>query len=213
MTPIRVVVVDDHAGVRAALARVLDTSPEFTAVSALADENDLFRLLRREQVDVVIVDHDLEQTDGLSLCLRIKQERDPPPVVIYSGYATPVLRLAAVVAQADAVVHKAEPVHVLLGTLRRLTRGDRLLEPPPRDLLDAAKARLGAADLPVVALLVDGTHPLDIAQELALGEGEVVDRAHRIVDVLQARGRWGRDPIAGGSGVDEGDDKALRHRS
>jgi DNA-binding NarL/FixJ family response regulator len=189
--PIRVVTVDDHEAVRAGMERVLTGSPGFISVAALADARDLFRLLQRERVDVVVLDYDLDRTDGLSLCLRIKERREPPAVVIYSGYAAPALMLGATVAQADAVLHKAEPVEVLLGSLRRLANGARLLEPPAPDLVHAAAARLDAHHLPVMELLVDGTRPADIAHALALDEEEVARRARRIVGVLQA-GRPGR---------------------
>jgi DNA-binding NarL/FixJ family response regulator len=120
------------------------------------------------------------------VCLRIKQRREPPAVVIYSGYAAPALVLAATVAQADAVVHKADPVDVLLGALRRLTDGDRLLASPAPDLLEAAAARLDAADVPVMALLLHGIRTPGIAQTLALEEREAARRARRVVGVLQA---------------------------
>jgi len=184
--PIRVVVVDDHEAVRTGLERVFERSPGFDSVSALADDRDLFALLQREPVDVVVLDYDLERTDGLSLCLRIKQRREPPAVVIYSGYAAPALVLAATVAQADAVVHKADPVDVLLGALRRLRDGDRLLASPAPDLLEAAAARLDAPDVPVMALLLHGIRTPEIAQTLALEEREAARRARRVVGVLQA---------------------------
>jgi len=183
---IRVVVVDDHEAVRTGLERVLERSPGFASVSALADDRDLFALLERERVDVVVLDYDLERTDGLSLCLRIKQRHEPPAVVIYSGYAAPALVFAATVAQADAVVHKAEPIDVLLGALRRLTDGGRLLGSPAPDLLEAAAARLDAADVPIMALLLRGIRTPDIAQTLALEAGEAACRARRVVRVLQA---------------------------
>ena len=123
--PIRVVVVDDHKGVRMGLRRVLERSTGFALVAALADDRDLFTVLQHERTDVVVLDYDLERGDGLSLCLRIKARRDSPAVVIYSGYAAPSLVLGATVAQADALVHKADPVDVLLGSLRRLASGRR----------------------------------------------------------------------------------------
>ena len=187
------VVVDDHEAIRAGLQRVLEGSPEFVLVSAIADGRDLLTLLQRERVDVVVLDYDLERTDGLSLCLRIKQQPESPAVVIYSGYAAPALVLAATVAQADAVVHKAEPVDVLLGALRRLTQGERLLGPPTPALLEAAAARVDVSDLPVMALLLDGTGSQDIATALALEEDEVARRTRRIIGVLQAR--RGRRPV------------------
>jgi DNA-binding NarL/FixJ family response regulator len=191
--PIRVVVVDDHTAVRTALGRVLEGLPEFDVVSMLADDRRLSSVLAHAAPDVVVLDHDLVQTDGLSLCLRMKRRRDCPPVVIYSGYAAPVLALAAAVAQADAVVHKAGPVGVLLDTLRRLAEGRRLLPAPPPDLVAAAAARLHNADLPVLARLLDGARPAEVAGALAITEDEVMLRANRIVEVLQAR----RDVHAG----------------
>jgi DNA-binding NarL/FixJ family response regulator len=182
----RVVVVDDHEAVRTGLERVLEASPDFDVVAALPDESELFGLLDRERPDAVILDYDLERTDGLSLCLRIKHRPAPPSVVIYSAYAAPGIVLAATVAQADAVVHKAEPVSELLGTLRRLRRGERRLGPPEPGLLEAVAARLDPSDLPVMALMLDGAKPHAIAQALTLEEREVVSRARRIVGQLQA---------------------------
>jgi DNA-binding NarL/FixJ family response regulator len=191
--PIRVLVVDDHEAVRTGLERVLQRSSDFALVSALADHRRLFELLSRERIDVVILDYDLERTDGLSLCSRIKQIPAPPAVVIYSGYAAPPIVLAATVAQADAVVHKAEPVSELLDALRRLSRGQPLLGPPAPDLLEAVAARLDAGDLPVMALLVERADTADIARALGFGEDEVLHRARRIIGLLQA-GRTRRPP-------------------
>lgn len=192
--PIRVLVVDDHEAVRTGLERVLQRSSDFTLVSALADHRRLFGLLRRERIDAVILDYDLDRTDGLSLCLRIKQTPTPPAVVIYSGYAAPPIVLAATVAQADAVVHKAEPVSTLLDALRRLARGHRLLGPPAPELLEAVAARLDERDLPVMALLVQRASAPEIARALGLDEEEVRRRTRRIIGILQA-GRTRGSPL------------------
>ena len=77
-----------------------------------------------------MLDYDLERGDGLSLCLRLKHRAPAPAVVIYSGYAGPGLAFLATLAQADAVVGKAQPVEALLATIRRLAAGERLLAPP-----------------------------------------------------------------------------------
>ena len=177
-----------------ALGRVLEGLPEFSVASMLADDRRLSTVLTHDAPDVVVLDHDLVQIDGISLCLRIKRRRDCPPVVIYSGYAAPVLVLAAAVAQADAVVHKAGPVGVLLDTLRRLSDRQRLFLPAPApDLVAAAAARLHTGDPPVMAQLLDGARPAEAAEALAITEDEVMLRANRIVEVLQAR----RDAHAG----------------
>ena len=182
----KVIVVDDHEAVRAGLERVLDRAPGLKAVAGLADDRELLSLVADQPVDVAVLDYDLERGDGLSLCWRLKQREGSPAVVIYSGYAGPGLVFAATVAQADAVVSKADPVEELLSTIRRLAAGERLLEPPAPELVEAAAARLPTEDLPVMALLADGADTSEIARALGLDAREVRRRARRVIGLLQA---------------------------
>lgn len=186
-SPITVVVVDDHEAVRAGLEGMLERTPDLELVAGLADDEELFSLLDHERIEVAVLDYDLERGDGLSSCLRLKQRRGSPAVVIYSGYAAPGLVFAATLAQADAVVSKAEPVEVLLSSIRRLASGERLLEPPVPALLEAAAARLSAENLPMLALLADRADMSEIALALGLESGEVGRRARRVVGLLHAR--------------------------
>jgi DNA-binding NarL/FixJ family response regulator len=188
-TPIKVLVVDDHEAVRAGLERVLERTTDLQPIGGLADGRELFSLLNRERIDVAVLDYDLERGDGLSLCLRLKQRAESPAVVIYSGYAAPGLVFAATVAQADAVVSKAQPVDVLLSSIRRLAAGERLLGRPAPDMLDAAAARLSTEDLPVMALLADRADASEIALALGVEQTEVARRARRVVGLLRGTTR------------------------
>ena len=184
--PIRVAVVDDHEAVRTGLERVLDRAPGLEPVAGFADDRKLLPLLGREPIDVAVLDYDLERGDGVSLCWRLKQRDDAPAVVIYSGYAGPSLVFAATVAQADAVVSKADPVDRLLSAIRRLAAGERLLKPPAPELLEAAAARLPTEDLPIMAMLADGADAAEIARALGLDSHDVARRARRVIGLLQA---------------------------
>jgi DNA-binding NarL/FixJ family response regulator len=191
--PIKVLVVDDHEAVRAGLERVLERTPDLQPIVGLADGHELFSLLDRERIDVAVLDYDLERGDGLSLCLRLKQRAESPAVVIYSGYAASGLVFAATVAQADAVVSKAQPVDVLLSSIRRLAAGERLLDPPAHDMLEAAAARLSTEDLPVMALLAARADTSEIARALGVERAEVARRARRVVGLLRGGSEQPRD--------------------
>ena len=183
----RVVVVDDHEAVRTGLERVLDRAPGIELVAAMADDRRLLELARDRQMDVVILDYDLERGDGLTACLRIKQLLVPPAVVVYSGYAGPSLAVAAAVAQADALISKAQPVGQLLTVIRDVAAGERLLPNPGRDLREAAGARLEAEDLAVMAMLLDGVRLGDIAEALGIDHRAATARARRVIGRLQMR--------------------------
>lgn len=125
----------------------------------------------------------LDDHEAVRLGLERLLQRAPgiEPVAAFDD----VLMLAASVAQADAVIDKAEPVEVLLTAIRRLAGGERLLGRPAADVLEAAGARLSVDDLPVMALLIDGASTLEIANTLNLDEREAVRRLQRVVGVVQ----------------------------
>ena len=196
----RVVVIDDHEAVLAGLERVLSRAPGVDIVAALADDDRLPALVAARSVDVVILDYDLERGDGLMACLRIKQHAAPPAVALYSGYAGPSLAVAAAVAQADALVGKAQPVGDLLAAVRQLAGGQRLLPALACDLREAAAARLAGEDLAVMAMLLDGARLADIAGALSIDRRVATARAQRVVGRLQVGRRVTRcsaDPMVG----------------
>jgi DNA-binding NarL/FixJ family response regulator len=182
-----VALLDDHPAVLAGLRRLIDSEPDLGVAAVASNAYALARQLDGLRPDVIVLDYDLARDDGLSHCRRIKSRPQPPAVIIYSAYAGPALTLAARVAQADGVVDKAEPVRTLLTALRRVALGEVVLSPLPRDVFEAAVARLEDDDLPVFAMLLD-REPLDsIARALRTDEAEVSWRAQRIVGRLRPR--------------------------
>ncbi len=208
----RIAVLDDHAAVRLGLERLLRREPGLRFVAALGDERELLDAIAREPVDVVVLDYELARGDGLSICQRLKQGERPPAVLIYSAYAGAGLLVAAAIAQADAVVGKAEPVSHLLDSIRRVARGERLVPAPGIDQLAAATARVEPGDAPVAALLVDGATVSDIARALAIDEREAVHRTRRVIGRLHPRRGSGPGGF-GGADLHAGPHSRARDRS
>jgi two-component system, NarL family, response regulator DevR len=189
---LRVAILDDHPAVLAGLRRLIESEPDLTVAAVASKAAELDRELDGLRPDVLIIDYDLARDDGLAHCRRIKSRPDPPGVIIYSAYAGPALTLTAYVAQADGVVDKAAPAASLLAAVRRVAKGDDAMAPIPRDVFEAAVARLEDDDLPVLAMLLD-REPLDaIAQAFRTDRADIGRRAQRIVGRLRPRlGRHG----------------------
>jgi DNA-binding NarL/FixJ family response regulator len=184
---LRVALLDDHPAVLAGLRRLIDSEPDLTVAAVASTAHELAYELDGLRPDVLVLDYDLARDDGLSHCRRIKSRPHPPAVVIYSAYAGPALTLAARAAQADGVVDKAEPVPTLLTTLRRVALGEVVMSPVPRDVFEAAVARLDDDDLRVFAMLLDREPHDSIARALRTNQAEVSWRAQRIVGRLRPR--------------------------
>jgi DNA-binding NarL/FixJ family response regulator len=182
---IRLALLDDHPAVLVGLQRVIEQEPDILIVGAAPTAPELARKLGARRPDVVVVDHAVARSDGLSHCRRIKDRPHPPGVIIYSAFEKQTLALSARVAHADAVVDKAEPVWSLLEAIRAVARGETRLPGVPRGTYDAAAARLDDEDLPTFAMLLGGETQAAIADALRVDHDEIAWRAQRIIGRLR----------------------------
>ena len=155
-----------------------------------------------QRADVLVLDDDLERSDGLSHCRRIKDRPHASAVIIYSAFASHELALVARVAHADAVVDKNEPVSSLLESIRLVAAGETVLPAIPRDAYETATARLADDDLPVLAMPLGSESLTGIVEALRTDRAEIAWRAQRIIGRLRpsATSRRVGQAVEAGSG-------------
>lgn len=175
---IRVLVVDDHPALRAGLRAVLEMEPGFGFAGQNVGDDELWPLLERSRPDVMIVDYHLPEGDGLHLCREVRRRVPAVRTLLYTAYASPALSLPAAIAGLDGMVRKDAGAAELFDAIRLVHRGERVLPPPPRDLLDEARAKLDPQEQALVGLLTDGCSDAEAAETLGL-DPVTVDRAVR----------------------------------
>jgi DNA-binding NarL/FixJ family response regulator len=170
---ITVAIIDDHHAIRLGLRTALLSEPGLEPVGSAADAAEAAVLMYRTRPDVVLLDYHLPGTDGLTLCRRIKSDVPAPAVVLYSAFADPSMTVPAIVAGADAIVHKGGQTRDLFDAIRRTSRGDKALPPVSEPLLEAAGQALEPDDLPLLGMLVNRTSPAEIALTMRLDRREL----------------------------------------
>jgi len=113
---LRVLVVDDHPGVVTAVSRLL--ALEHHVVGSVADGGDALEAVHRLRPDVVVLDLNLPNVDGLTLCRQITRGGPELRVVVFTAADDPEARPRALEAGASAFVHKLGPVEDLLLAVR-----------------------------------------------------------------------------------------------
>jgi DNA-binding NarL/FixJ family response regulator len=181
----RVAIIDPQPAVRAGLVMLLRAEPGMVPIGTAAGAPDGAQLLARERPDVVLLEHELLDGDGIALCRRIKAERTAARVVLYTAPADAELELLARVAGADGLVDKAAPPVALFEAIRMVARGGTALPPLTRAQLDAAAHRVEPDDLALLAMLVDRTSPADLAATLHMDGRRLAKRIERVLGRLR----------------------------
>jgi DNA-binding NarL/FixJ family response regulator len=182
---IRVAVVDDHHAVRLGLHAAIRSEPGLVPAGIATNGAEVAPMLYRMQPDVILLDYHLPDTDGLTLCRRIKSEPPAPAVVLYSAFADDTLTVPAVVAGADGILHKGGPARELFEGIRGVARGGHVMPPISPPLFEAAGQALEPQDLPILGMLVDRTPAPEIAATLRLETAELRDRIDHMLRRLK----------------------------
>jgi DNA-binding NarL/FixJ family response regulator len=179
---IRTLVVDDHPAVLAGLVGALRMEPGFVPVATATGAEAAMRQVGRSRPDIALVDYQLADGDGLTLCHELKLLTSPPRVLLYSGMAGADLAVAARVAGADGMLNKDAPLEQLFAAIRTVMRGGQVLPPLRPAASEAHIGRLDPDDLPILGMRMDGVPAKEIATVLRVDERDV---SHRIVAMLR----------------------------
>ena len=178
---IRVVVVDDHAVVRAGLEQLLAGVEDIEVVGAGCDGQEAIDLARSLSPDVVLMDLQMPHVDGVAATREIVAE-DLAQVLVLTSYSDGERIVAALDAGAVGYLLKdADPDDVLEG-IRAVTRGESPIHPrAARQLLTARSTAAPAPDLTpreaeVLGLVRHGLANKQIARRLGISERTV--KAH-----------------------------------
>jgi DNA-binding NarL/FixJ family response regulator len=193
---IRLLVVDDHAAVRAGLFGLLRREPGLVPLGAVGSVAEAIREARNLEPQVALIDFQLPDGDGLTLCRELKLLPTPPRVVIYSAFARPALAVAATLADADGLVDKGVEVDELFDALRTVGRGERALPALEPEMVARCTARLDPDDVSIFGMLMSGTELDDVASVMSTDVGRIEERLRAMLGDLLSESAAVRDPDA-----------------
>ncbi len=204
MSAVRVLVVDDQALFREALATLLGARPEVEVVGEAGDGHQALERAATLQPDVVLMDLHMPVLDGIAATRRLRVEQPGVRVLALTTFDDDEDVFAALRAGALGYLLKDVSSDRLVEAVLSAARGESVLQPSVAakvvarfaQLDDAPRSRpqplvvpLSDRELDVLRLLADGRSNREIAAALFLAEGTVKNHVTNVLGKLGARDR------------------------
>lgn len=202
MTPIRILLADDHAVLRDGLAALLDARTDMSVIGEAADGAELLTLAEQRQPDLILLDLTMPRLGGLEALPLLRQRVPQARVLILTmhhdeGYLRQALKGGA----SGYLLKKAADVE-LIAAIQAVMRGDMYVHPsmtralledvvPPMPATDEKDlwATLSDREQEVLRLVALGYTSKEIADQLALSVKTVDTYRARGMEKLELRSR------------------------
>ena len=198
MIPVRVLLADDHALVRAGIRALLQGLEGVTVVAETGNGAEVLELARTHRPDVVLLDISMPGLSGLDVSAQLERELPEVRVVVLSMHANEEYVLQALRSGAAGYMLKDSATAELELALKAVMRGETYLSPPiSKQVVEGYVQRVGAEQpasekltprqREVLRLIAEGHSTKEIAYRLELSVKTVETHRAQLMERLQIR--------------------------
>jgi two-component system response regulator DesR len=190
VTSIRVLIAEDQALIREALAALLSFEDDIEVVAQVGRGDEVVITATRTNPDVALLDIEMPGMDGLTAAGELHKIRPGTKIVILTTFGRPGYLRRAMESGVSGFIVKDSPADKLARTIRQVMIGQRVID---SDLAAAALAEGGSPLTPrerdVLAASADGKTIQQIAAAVCLSEGTVRNYLSSCIQKAGARNR------------------------
>jgi two-component system, NarL family, response regulator DesR len=172
--PIRLLLADDQALIRSALAALLELEADFEVVAQVGRGDEVVAAALSARPDVALLDIEMPGLDGIAAATALARELPSCRVIILTTFGRPGYLRRAMESGALGFVVKDTEAEQLADAVRRVVRGERVVDPAlAAATLAGGSSPLTGRERDVLVASRDGATVADIAARLFLSEGTV----------------------------------------
>ena len=186
---IRVVIAEDQAMVRGALAALLAIDGDIEIAGQAQNGREALDLVAKLAPDIVLTDIEMPELTGLELAAELKRRRLPVRVVILTTFARAGYLRRALDAGVSGYLLKDAPAATLANAIRRIRAGVRVIDPELAAEAWTEADPLTDRERQVLRYAGEGAGGAEIAERLSLSEGTVRNYLSEAISKLGASNR------------------------
>jgi len=171
---IRLLLADDQALVRGALAALLNLEPDLSVVAEVDRGDRVVDAARDAKPDVAVLDIEMPGLDGIAATAALRESMPGCRVLVVTTFGRPGYLRRAMEAGASGFLVKDAPASQLADAIRRVAQGLRVVDPAlAAETLASGESPLTGRERDVLVAAKGGGTVADIARLLVLGDGTV----------------------------------------
>jgi len=187
---IRLLIADDQALVRGALAALLGLEPDIEVVAQVGRGDEVVEAARSSDADVALLDIEMPGLDGIAAASLLRSEVPGCRALMVTTFGRPGYLARAMQAGASGFVVKDTPAAELANAVRRVSEGLRVVDPQlAAESLAQGDSPLTERETDVLAAARDGGSIADIARTVHLSEGTVKNHLSSAIGKTGGRNR------------------------
>lgn len=190
---------DDHSLFRESLSRLLQAEPDFRIVGTCASASEALAILDRARPDVVLLDYDLGEEQGLTFLDQARKRDFPGHVLMVTAGMTDGAALRAIESGSAGIFLKHSPPAQLVEAIHRVDNGEPWLDAKAmRSVIAGATGKLderqssqelNTRERSVLQGVFEGLTNKEIASQLQMSEGSVKAVMQQLFDKTGVRTR------------------------
>ncbi len=190
---INVLIADNHPIVRHGIKKVLEIRDDITVLDAVGTTTELFQVLAKTTPDVLILEMDIPEINGIATLRKMKQVHPDVKVLIFSGQSEDVYALSTIRAGASGYLAKTAEPGLLTTAIEKVSKGGMFItnELAQRLAFDEGSKKprrffrkLSTREVEVLKMLASGKRNKEVALGLHLNEKTVSTYKARLMKKL-----------------------------
>jgi two-component system, NarL family, invasion response regulator UvrY len=189
---IKVMLVDDHAVVRAGYQMLLKNTPEITVIAEAGSGEEAYQLYSTHNPDVVVMDLSLPGIGGIEATKRIYARDNKAKILVFSMHEEVIFVEQALQAGASGYITKSTDPQLLVEAIMMLSRGEKYIDAELAQRLAYEKSRghdsllsdLSTREFEIFCMLAEGSNTSEIAKCLSLSYKTVANYSTQIKNKL-----------------------------
>jgi two-component system response regulator DesR len=185
---IRLLLADDQALVRGAIASLLDLEDDLQVVAQVGRGDEVVDAARESRADVALLDVEMPGLDGVGAARLLRTQFPSCRALIVTTFGRPGYVRLALEAGASGFIVKDTPSGQLADAVRRVAAGERVIDPAlAAESLAAGPSPLSSRETDVLVAIRQGASASDVAGQLHLTEGTVRNHLSSAIGKTNAR--------------------------